>query len=195
MSTKSFVGWTGAAFLTLGLVALAAPSGAAQAAEPGRWVHVRVTSRGSDNVRVNVPIAALESLASAVEAKDIHDGRIQLGREELDGVQLRKMWKAVRDSRDMEFVTVESEDETVRVAKSGGLMLATVKPKRGGHGGQVEVRVPLDVVDALLDAPDGQINFQAALQALQAHDGEALVSVKDEDDDVRIWIDSRGDAD
>lgn len=197
MRTKSKWLWTSAAIGTSALVAVAALALPARASEPARWVHVRVTSRNdrTDNVRVNVPIAALESLASAVDTKDLHQGRIQLGREDLDAAQLRKMWKAVRDSRDMEFVTVESQDETVRVAKSGGFMLATVKPARSGRGGQVEVRVPLEVVDALLDAPEGQLNVQAALAALAGYQGDALLSVHDEDDDVRIWIDSRGDAD
>jgi hypothetical protein len=100
----------------------------------------------------------------------------------------------------MEFITVESDDENVRVAKSGRFMIARVNGHGHGRnsadtdGEQVQVRVPLEVVDALLDAPDGQLNIKSALETLASqHTGE-LVSVTEGSSKVKIWIDEKADA-
>jgi hypothetical protein len=94
----------------------------------------------------------------------------------------------------MEFVTVESDDAKVRIAKSGHFLLANVDPTDNGHESKVQVRVPLEVVDALLDAPEGELNVKGALQALAAEHTGDLVTVSDGSSKVRIWIDERADA-
>ena len=167
----------------------------------GRWIHIRVMEKGDkgETVRVNLPVSVLETMASSIEAEHMKDGRIQLGNADVKAEDLRAMWQSIRSSRDMEFVTVESGDETVRVAKSGDYLLARVHGQDGDKdrdkdGEKVEVKVPIKVVDALLDAPEGQLNVKAALQVLAAHDAGDLVQVHDGDSHVRIWIDSRADT-
>ncbi len=174
-------------------------AGAAAASETdGRWLHVRVKDRGNhgESVKVNLPISVLETMASSIEAEGMKDGRVQFADNDLSFDQIRSMWQAVRSSQDMEFVTVESGDETIRVAKSGGYLLAKIRGNEDGNksGETVDIKVPLDVVDALLSAPKGELNVKAALQILAAHDAGALVEVHDGDSDVRIWIDSRANA-
>jgi len=182
--------------VVLGAAIVATLSGPVTGAEPaGRWIHVRVTERGDrgETVKVNLPVSVLETLAAAIEADHLREGRVQLGETGFKAEQVRAMWKAIRSSRDMEFVTVESSDETVRVAKAGDFLLAKVHSSRDGEKGgeRVEVKVPLRVVDALLDAPEGELNVKAALQALAAHDAGDLVQVQDGSSHVRIWIDDR----
>jgi hypothetical protein len=184
--------------VVLGVLLVAAGSASLQGADTtGRWIHVRVMDRGEkgETVRVNLPVSVLETMASSIEAEHMKEGRIQLGDSGLKAEDLRAMWQSIRSSRDMEFVTVESGDETVRVAKSGEFLLAKVHDGQGGDkdGERVEVKVPIKVVDALLDAPEGQLNFKAALQALASHDAGDLVQVRDGSSHVRIWIDSRAD--
>jgi hypothetical protein len=106
------------------------------------------------------------------------------------------MWQALRSSGDMEFVTIESDDETVRVARSGHYMLAKIEGSRDGDGSRerVDVKVPLKVVDALLDAPEGELNLKGALQILADYDDGDLVTIHDDSTDVRIWIDDRSDS-
>ena len=174
-------------------------AGAAGVSETnGRWLHVRVKDRGdhAESVKVNLPISVLETMASSIEAESMKDGRVQFADNNLSSDQIRSMWQAVRSSQDMEFVTVESDDETIRVAKSGGYLLAKIRGNEDGHkrGESVDIKVPLDVVDALLSAPKGELNVKAALQILAARDSGALVEVHDGESDVRIWIDSRANA-
>jgi len=162
----------------------------------GRWLHVRVVdgSVKAATVKVNLPVSVLETMAQAIEDDHFHDGRIELGHDGIDAAQLQEMWKAIRASQDMEFVTVESDDATVKVAKSGKYLLAKVDG-HDGDGGKVDVRIPLDVVDALLQAPKGQLNVKGAIQALAAHDDGALVQVHDGANEVKVWIDSKAEAD
>jgi hypothetical protein len=131
--------------------------------------------------------------------------------------------EAVRTSKDGEFVTVNSKDGDVRVAKQNGYMLVHVTDNSGKHhvhmhhqngsdaGGSgkdsadtkdvketkdaqvthVEVKIPLSVVDALFSAGKDELDLVAGLKMLSAQGDQELVSVKDEDNTVRVWIDSK----
>jgi transcriptional regulator of met regulon len=188
-----------AASLMLGATLVAAmPVPAMGAGTEGRWLHVRVLDRSErvEKVRINLPLAMLETMATSVQAEHVKNGRMQVGDSGLTPDQLRAMWQALRSSGDMEFVTIESDDETVRVARSGNYMLAKIEGSRDGDGsrGKVDVKVPLKVVDALLDAPEGELNFKGALQMLADYDDGDLVTIHDGTSDVRVWIDDRSDS-
>ena len=195
MTRKGKAVWAAVAVVTLGIgsaMALAAPA-------DGKWIHIRVVDgdEKQTSVKVNMPLTALVTMADSIEDEHFKDGHITIGHEGIDAAKLREAWQSVRNAKDMDFITVESDDETVKVAKSGRFMIARVHDQRSGKGAdgeQVQVRVPLEVVDALLDAPDGQFNIKSALEALAAqHTGE-LVTVTDGASRVRIWIDDKADT-
>jgi hypothetical protein len=193
MTRKGKAGWAAAALVAGlgGATSLAAPA-------DGRWIHIRVVD-GDDrqtNVKVNMPLSALITMADSIEDDHFKDGHVTIGHEGIDAAKLREAWQSVRNAKDMNFITVESDDETVKVAKSGRFMIAHVHDSRNGKGAdgeQVQVRVPLEVVDALLDAPDGQFNVKSALEALAAQHTGDLVTVTDGSSRVRIWIDDKAD--
>src|SRR5262245_51883497 len=173
MTRTTAGGWVagGAAAVLAAGLALAP----ALAQSGGRWLHVRVVD-GSDkaaSVKVNLPVSVLETMAQSIEDEHYRDGRIEFGHEGIDAERLQEMWKAIRSSQDMEFVTVESNDANVKVAKSGKYLLAKVDGRDGDHG-QVEVKIPIDVVDALLQGPKGQLKVKEAIEALTAQ-GDAHV--------------------
>jgi hypothetical protein len=57
---------------------------------------------------------------------------------------------------------------------------------------QVEIKVPMKVIDALLSAGKDELDIVAALHALAAQGDAELVSVKADDGaTVRVWIDSK----
>jgi len=182
----------GAAFLAvMGIPATGAET-------TGRWIHIRVLDRSEreESVRINLPVGILETLAASIEADHMKGGRVRLGETGLKPDQVRAMWQALRSSGDMEFVTVESASETVRVARSGDYMLARIRSAGDGDKGRekVDLKVPLKVVDALLDAPEGELNLKGALQRLAEHDAGDLLTIQGGASDVRIWIDSRSTA-
>jgi hypothetical protein len=111
---------------------------------------------------------------------------------------LRTAWKALAEVGDAELVTVESEDENVRVMRKGDLVQVFVdtkaKPGKDGKaskgGEQVRVEVPVSLVNAFLSGEGEEGNIQAAVAELQKRRGN-IVSVQDDDSHVRVWIDEQ----
>ena len=122
--------FTAAALLLLPMAASAQTSPAND-----RWLHVRVIS--SDNrgetVRVNVPLDMAEKILPAINKDRLHDGKVHFTGADCDGVDLKAIMDAVRTSKDGEFVTVQADDQDVRVAKQSGYLVIHVTDKSGKH--------------------------------------------------------------
>ncbi len=182
----------------VGLLALAAATTAA--AQTGTaWLHVRVEeAKQASKVSVNLPMTVVEAILKASPEMIEKHGKVHFGEEHgLKMADVRKAWKALAQAGDAEFVTVESEDENVRVLRKGDLVQVFVdaKPKAGKEGKpgkpeEVRVEVPVSLVDAFLSGEGEEGNFDAAIAELQKRRGD-VVRVKDDDSNVRIWIDEQ----
>jgi hypothetical protein len=75
------------------------------------------------------------------------------------------------------------------VARSEGFLLVDVDETRGDRE-RVEIKVPITVIDALLSGEGDELNLAAAIRALDAHGSQQLITVDDDDSQVRIWVDS-----
>ncbi len=168
-----------------------------QQSKPDRWLHIRVDSTDAkgEMVRINVPLELAEKVLSAIKKDRLHDGKVRINSADINDVDLRALLDAVRTSKDGEFVTVQSNDQDVRVAKQAGQLLVHVRDKHGDKKAHAEIRMPLKVVDALLSAGKDELDIVAALHVLAAQGDTELVSVKDSENTVRIWLDSRNSAD
>jgi hypothetical protein len=184
---------------------------AQSSSNPDQWIHVRVESREDKTatVRVNVPVDMAVKVLPAIKNKNLCDGKVHIASGHIDDVDLHTMLDAVRTAKDGEYVTVESKDDNVRVAKSSGYLYIHVTEKKPSEKAakatgdkdwaknaalkesKVEVKIPMKVVDALLSAGKDQLDVVAGLRALSANGDMELVSVKDDDSTVRVWIDSR----
>jgi len=187
----------GLALAAGGALLLAASAGAAApggSPAPGRgaWVHVRVEEEGrGSKVAVNLPISVVDAALQAAPETIAADGHIHLGRyghdrHDLSVADLRRAWAELKSSGDAEFVSVEDDDETVKISRAGGLVLVHVEKPSGKES--VRVEVPIEVVDALLSAQGDELNVRAAFAELQKRRGD-IVRVHDENSTVRIWID------
>jgi predicted lipid carrier protein YhbT len=172
------------------------PSTSSAAAEKGeRWLHVRVISTDGkgETVRVNVPLELAEKVLPAVNHDRLHAGKVRIDRS--DDVDLRALMEAIRTAKEGEYVTVEDHDNDVRVAKQGNHLTIHVLDKSGSKKPQVEVKVPVKVIDALLSSGKEELDLLAALHTLGAEGDTELVSVKDSESTVRVWLDSKNVAD
>ena len=176
-----------------------------------QWIHVRVTSAEDkgETVRVNVPVEMAERVLPAINKDKLHNGKVHIDSAHLDDVDLRTLLDAVRTSKDGEYVTVQSRENDVRVAKSNGYLYVYVTEKpatknasksetgklNSAKESKVEVKVPMKVVDALFSAGKDELDVVAALRALSANGDTELVNVKDSENTVHIWIDSKNLAD
>jgi hypothetical protein len=203
--------WLIACVLTLALVTagsvvtpITRAQGAAQPAE--RWLHVSVNSTDADGetVRVNVPLALVEKVLPAINKDKLHSGKIRVNELRVNEVDLRVVFEAVRDTKDGEFVTVQSRKNNVRVAKEAGYLVVRVREMKEARKTdkpdekpaalfeeRVDVRVPMSVVEALLSGAKDELDLVAAVRALSAHGDTILVTVEDRKNTVKVWVDSK----
>ena len=168
------------------------PSQSSTSSRGDRWLHVRVISSNDkgDTVKVNVPLDLAEKVLPAIDHDRLHNGKVRIGNVECDGVDVRALLDAVRTAKDGEFVTVQKRDADISVAKKEGQLLVHVTDKNH-RDSRVEVKGPMRVVEALLSADKDELDVVAALHVLAAQGDMELVSVKDDDNTVRVWVDSK----
>jgi len=174
-------------FAVAGLVA---SSAAAQT--PGGWVHIQVEEpQRASRVHVNLPFAVVEAALKAAPDTVVSSGHIHLGlssHDELSIADVRRIWEAVRNAGDADFVTVEHGEQNVKVARHGDLV--EIHVEQPGQHQQADVTVPASLVDVLLAGDGETIDLKAALAELKKRQGD-VVRVKDSDGNVRIWIDDK----
>ncbi len=161
-----------------------------------RWLHVSVNNQNpkGERVRVNLPLSLAESLLAAVKHGRLEAGKIRITEFKVDNIDLRRAFEAIKSAKDGEFVTVESTEANVRVAKEKGFIIVKARDSRNKMG-TVDVRVPIEVVDALFSGGPDELNLIAALRALAGKGDIELVSVKDTESTVRVWVDAKNTAD
>ena len=183
------------------LALLLLPSALALAAPPERWLHVRVEETGpnAENVRVNLPLSLAEKILPMIKAEKLEHGKMKIEEIDLHGVDLRALLAALRDLDDHEFVTVESARENVRVAKSGGHLLVKVRETHTHDQGQftetVDVEIPMVVLDAMLAGSPDELDLAAGTRALAGLGDTVLVTVRERNSTVRVWVDSKSTPD
>ena len=165
------------------------------AAPPDQWIHVRVISTDAkgESVRVNIPMSFAEKILPTICAEKLHEGKVRID-DHFNDVDVRTIFEAIRTAPDNKFVTVQSRDEDVQVEKSGGNLLVKVHQKhssRHGENENVEVKVPLVVVQALLSGKKDELDIMAGIRALSALGNVDLVNVNDGEQAVRVWTDTR----
>ena len=107
----------------------------------------------------------------------------------------------------------QGDGNDVRIAKKGGYLYVHVTDNNPHHRAKhpqskeapakapsakqskVEIKIPMKVVDALLSGGKEELDLVAALHTLSANGDTELVSIKDDENNVRIWIDSKSVAD
>jgi hypothetical protein len=212
--SRGFLGLTGSLALAA-CVFLPSPTLAQTSSKSDQWIHVRVESKEDkgETVRVNVPVDMAVKVLPAINHNQLQGGKVHIDSAHLDDVDLRALLDAVRTAKDGEYVTVQSNEDNVRIAKSAGYLYIHVTENKSAKASKksegkesaakiapateskVEIKVPMKVVDALFSAGKDQLDIVAALHALSANGDTELVSVKDDENTVRIWIDSKNIAD
>jgi len=206
---------------TLFVLPIAALAQSSATADRWLHVRVISSDNQGETVRVNVPLELAEKVLPAINKNRLHSGKITISDADCNGIDIKAVLDAVRTSKDGEFVTVQGGDADVRVAKQAGYLLIHVTDKSGkhhygkhwkksekpdqsdksdksekqepanAHESRVEIKVPMKVVDALFSAGKDELDLVAALRALSASGDSELVSVKDDENTVRVWLDSK----
>ncbi len=158
------------------------------------WIHVEVIEQNGDGskVSVNLPLSMADVALQMAESKDhtLSRGRISLEDHDVSVQDLRKLWQDLRAAGDAEFVTIEDDDDTVRIYRKGDRVHVDVRDNGDEDDAEtVKIEMPVSVVDALLGGEDDALDLQAALAELKTMGPGEIVRVEDGGDHVRIWID------
>jgi hypothetical protein len=151
------------------------------------WLHMNVKEAKGEHVSLNIPLSTAKGMAGLLGA-EAHGGKVRMGDKDMDARELRHLWQAVKDSPDANFVTVDGPEGKVRIAKSGGYLLIRADETKG-HNSRVDIKIPAPVIEALISGTGDELNLEAALEALAQHGEGELMTVDDDHDTVRMWVD------
>lgn len=174
----------GTALLAVALTSVSAASAAAA----DLWLHLKVDGGkgGTEKVEINMPLSMIESFAPMVEGKMKDGGRVRIDDRDYDVAELRRIWRELENGPDATYITVNEPDSKVRIGKSGSYLVM----KAVEHDGEnVEARIPISVVGALLSGSGDGLDVAAALRELARFGKGELLTVTSDDETVRIWID------
>ena len=144
---------------------------------------------GADfDANINLPLSAVEPLLSLVPHGALSDRLLDLAGDEVNIGAMRDLWRAVAGVGEAEFVAVDGEDETVRIARAGDQINVQVEECDEDGSETVDIRIPVAVVDALLSGDGETLNVHAAVEQLGELRGD-IVRVNGGEHQVRVWID------
>jgi hypothetical protein len=172
----------------LGMLAAAVLLLAGTAAADGetRWVNVNVDEASSGTkVEVRLPLDLVLTVLDGVKVDHFDAGKVKL---DVDAdVDLPKILAAVAAAPDGKFVKVEDPEANVEVTKQAGMLLVKVVSKQAEHE-VVDVKLPVQLLNAFTVDEQNRIDVKALLASLAALPHGDLVTVTSTDANVRIWI-------
>ncbi|HTQ80562.1 MAG TPA: hypothetical protein VMM92_11235, partial [Thermoanaerobaculia bacterium] len=121
-------------------------AGSAFAAE--LWLHMNVQEAKGEHVSLNLPLSAAKGMAGFF-GEENRAGKVHMGDKDMDARELRRLWQAVKDSPDANFVSVDGPNGKVKIAKSGGYLLIRADDTKG-HASHVDIKIPAAVIEALI---------------------------------------------
>ncbi len=155
------------------------------------WLHVYVNEGGpgGEKVRLNLPLQLVEAVLPLIDEDEFSNGRIQIDDMDFSADDLREIWNAVRDEEDGVYIQVEEMDEEVTVAREKDHIVIHVVEAWDDE--EVEVKLPVTVIDALLAGDGEELDILAAIRAFGKQGGGDLVMVSEDDSVVRVWVDDK----
>ena len=170
---------------------------AARVSAADLWLHIKIRDAKEDSrVSVNLPLSMIQRSAALIPSNARNSGRIRMNDTDVDIAELRRIWNEVRNHPDATYVTVDDRDSRVRVAKRGEYLHIVAQGRGRYRGGDenMEMKIPVEVVSALLSGRGDEMNVGAAIQALARRGEGELVTVNGDDETVRIWVDATSES-
>lgn len=130
-------------------------------------------------VKMNLPIRMLEAMRPTINEAlaDIH-----FEKEEFD---LIAIWREVRDYGPHEYLQVKDGNHNINVATTETHLLITgVSDEQG----DIEVTIPLTLMDMLVDTQSGELDFDAFLADLAFYQDQDLLTITGDNLSVRAWV-------
>ena len=174
------------------LIATLLWSGAAAAQTS--WIHVRVMQDDGAKVNVNLPMSLIEVALDIAGKEIMKEGHhMRFGdHSDVDLEDIRRIWSELRESGDAEYVNAVDGDDHVRIFREGDRVSIHVDDtgSDAADNAKVRIEVPFSIVDVLLQGEGDELNLGGAIRELANADLGSLVSIRDDETEVDVWIDN-----
>lgn len=148
------------------------------------WLRIEVNGEKGEEVSMNLPLSMVESMVpDEIRGSSV----VRFHDEDYDIAELRRIWRQLEDSPDTTYIMVNEADSRVRIGKKGNFIVMNVTER--GEGDDVQARIPVPVLGALLSGSGNQLNISAALKELVRYGEGELLTVTGRDEKIRIWLD------
>ena len=166
------------------------PGSFVKAQNSNPWLHLEVNENTTDPtlVKVNLPLSMVDVALSVIKDENLKSGRLKLDSHDISVADMRRLWSELKKSGNADFVTVEKKEESVRIARQGNFLVVKVT-ESAKKNSKVDLKIPFHVVDALLSGTGDELNLKAAITALQQNGAGEILTVHDNQTQVRIWVD------
>lgn len=170
--------------LAVAVTLLATPPAAA--ADGALWLRVDVIKAGEEagRVKINVPLSLMEVVIESADGSMFSPMDVAKGH-----VDIAKMWQSIRDMASEEIMTIEAEDEIIKVWKDREYFRVDVND--ADEGANVEVKIPIGLMDYLFTKEHTKFDFQELVGTLRGYAPLQLVKVVSNDENVSVWIEER----
>jgi len=167
---------------------LANMCGLGLAQSSGPWLHLEVKENKTEPVlvKVNLPVSLVDVALDVVREEGLRHGKFKLEHTEITVADMKEIWNELKKAGNAEFLTVERRHETVRISREGEFVLVKVTENQEP---KVDLKIPVSVVDALLEGPGDELNLKAAVAAMQQKQVGDILTVNANNTRVRLWID------
>ena len=151
-------------------------------------LHIRVQEGELERVSLNFPVSVISAVLPLVEGSFGHlkGQHIEMGGQDFGIAELRKIWNALKANGSYELANIQTGEENIRILlDENSLLIDTDEASKE----QIHVRIPVQVVDALLSGTGDELNLSGALETLASIGESDLVEIQASDSHVRVWID------
>jgi hypothetical protein len=130
----------------------------------------------------------VDTIAQTISHRAHASGRVRVKDRDYSVAELRRVWRELELGPDATYVTINERDSKVRIAKQGLYLVMEADDRLQGE--EVQARIPLTVMRALLSGSGDELDFGAAIQALAREGAGELITVTGDDETVRVWVDA-----
>jgi hypothetical protein len=151
------------------------------------WLRVDVTRQGEEagRIKINVPLSLMEVVIESADGQKFF-GPLEVAQGHVD---IGRMWQSIRDMANEEILSIEAEDEIIKVWKDRDYFRVDVK--KADEGAEVEVKIPLGLMDYLFNSERTGFDFKELVGAMRGYAPIQLVKVVSNEENVSIWIEER----
>jgi len=150
-------------------------------------LRVDVNGNGADapKVRVSLPISLIEVVVESVDTSHVmRDLKTD------KGIDIKKLWRELKNANVDEFVTVEKESEKVKVYKERDTFRVSIQ-EEGNDSPNIEIRIPFSIMDYLTESHDDGFKLSEMIAGLKTQLPLTIVEAHHDGQNVRVWLEEK----